>query len=98
MVQRAKPGCDFGCVLGGWILLFQLLLVCHLTAPQVEVGHSGDELMGCRPTARQMSCYVTRRSAAAIYIPAPAVSEAMIQIGSEMMVVETRFASEKPPH
>lgn len=45
-----------------------------------------------------MSPCVTRRSAAAIYILPPTVSEATIQIGSEMTVGEMRIASEKPPH
>lgn len=73
------------------MLLFRLLLVSHLTAPQVEVGHVGDELMGCRQTASQMSPYVTPRSAAAIYNLPPPLSEAAIRIGFEMTVVEMRI-------
>lgn len=53
--------------------------------------------MGSRQPASQMSPYVTPRRAAAIYILPPTASEATIQIGSEMAVVEMRIASEKPP-
>lgn len=47
--------------------------------------------MGCRQTAGQMSPHVTPRSAAAIYILPPTVSEAAIRMGSEMTVVEMRI-------